>query len=182
MSAAPIYLATRAPRLTSDETKLLTKFEPIADRLEDPKFAKNLITYLLDMDEGIIFDWSGGMDDEKATEVIKDFELKPTGDLSLQEIVGEAVEAGLDEMEADSELSPILALMGKEILSRAIKSLCEVDAKGNVDWDGDFGTAYPTGVLLFVTGGMSWGDSPSDSFDDLLLIVESEIFEEPFTE
>lgn len=74
-----------------------------------------------------------------------------------------AIVPGLDGM-ADDEAS------AEDLRSRALASIAEVEEM----WEGDRRDAVRLSIgtyELLITGGMSWGDGPSDAYDALSIFV-----------
>ena len=185
MGASPIYIITPAPRMEDDPNQLVHSFDLISKRLDDQEYLKNTLGYLsdfLDADNDLT-DRAYELSDEVALELVKEFGLKQ-GDKTPQEAVIEEIPTLLNSNDERGEMHPILWFLTRTILEEAIRSLCEVDEDGQIEWDGDYSwNAIEAGGetwSVFTTGGLSWGDSPTDSYDALAMIDYSGIFYQPF--
>lgn len=183
MGATPIYLVTPAP-MRAGGGRPVTKAEML-ERASQEEYLRGVVQYAMGYNDMLSWDWADEMDEERREALQAEHSIN-----NLAEAVQSAVSETYDK--TDEPLPPLVALFAAEVLRNAIDALLKEHKPnpgtaafvtqswhGQLDW---FTTPSPEGpgTEVFVTGGLSWGDQPTDCYDDLLLVDVSRIFYEPF--
>ena len=179
-----LFATCPAPRTSEDPLTPMEQVDPIRNRIvNNPEYVVAAISALQAFDEFKIDDWAENKSDEEATRLIETFNLENDED-SPQESLLLGLRLTLYDFDHNStDLHPLVALMGQEVLWEAVESLYrieEVEQPFGTIWRGDYSHDSLIDVPLFVTGGDSWGEAPTNSFDAIMLIAESTIFDKPF--
>jgi hypothetical protein len=100
----------------------------------------------------------------------------PVSEKTKEEVVGRIDKMGASELLNLADYLMFDDETPDEVRGRILEAVKEI-----VDVDGrDFAVLTFDGKAHYITGGMSWGDSPTDSFDFIWLLGESQVTDDEY--